>query len=91
MASAKYHSTIIANSKRGYTKPRLPLSIKLIIAGVAMLLGAGPFDFAWHSAFGLDGRSSPSHITLTMGLVSSIVLERSAGILSVSVLRRLGS
>ena len=83
MASAKYHSMIIENSNSGYTKPRLPLSPKLIITGVAMLLVAGPFDFAWHSAFGLDGLLSPSHITLTMGLVLSSI-GALVGILSVN-------
>ena len=83
MASAKYHSMIIENSNSGYTKPRLPLSPKLIIIGVAMLLVAGPFDFAWHSAFGLDGLLSPSHITLTMGLVLSSI-GALVGILSVN-------
>lgn len=83
MASTKYHSTIIENSNSGYTKPRLPLSTKLIITGVAMLLAAGPFDFAWHSAFGLDGLLSPSHITLTMGLVLSSI-GALVGILSVN-------
>jgi len=83
MSSAKYHSMIIENSNSGYTKPRLPLSPKLIIIGVAMLLVAGPFDFAWHSAFGLDGLLSPSHITLTMGLVLSSI-GALVGILSVN-------
>ena len=83
MASAKYHSMIIENSNSRYTKPRLPLSPKLIITGVAMLLVAGPFDFAWHSAFGLDGLLSPSHITLTMGLVLSSI-GALVGILSVN-------
>lgn len=48
-----------------------------------MLLVAGPFDFAWHSAFGLDGLLSPSHITLTMGLVLSSI-GALVGILSVN-------
>ena len=83
MASAKYHSMIIENINSGYTKPRLPISSKLIITGVTMLLVAGPFDFAWHSAFGLDGLLSPSHITLTMGLVLSSI-GALVGILSVN-------
>ena len=51
----------------------LPLPIKLVTIGVIMLVSAGPFDFAWHSAFGLDGLLSPSHSVLTIGMaVSSI-------------------
>ena len=83
MANAKYQSTIIEKSISGYTKYRLSLPLKLIIAGVVMLLVAGPFDFAWHSAFGLDGLLSPSHITLTMGLVLSSI-GALVGILSVN-------
>jgi hypothetical protein len=51
----------------------LPLPMKLVTIGVVMLVSAGPFDFAWHSAFGLDGLLSPSHSVLTIGMtVSSI-------------------
>jgi hypothetical protein len=52
-------------------KPPLALAIKLIIAGVGLLAIAGPLDFGWHSAFGLDGLLSPSHFILAMGLVLS--------------------
>jgi hypothetical protein len=34
-----------------------------------MLISAGPFDFAWHTAFGFDGLLSPSHAVLTTGMV----------------------
>jgi hypothetical protein len=34
-----------------------------------MLISAGPLDFAWHTAFGLDGLLSPPHAVLTMGIV----------------------
>jgi hypothetical protein len=46
----------------------LPLPAKLVTIGVVMLVSAGPFDFAWHSAFGLDGLLSPSHSVLTIGM-----------------------
>jgi hypothetical protein len=49
----------------------LGISTKLVIAGIAMLLIAGPVDFAWHSAFGLDGLLSPPHFVLLMGMVIS--------------------
>jgi len=38
--------------------------IKLIVAGTIMLVVAGPIDFAWHSAYGLDGLLSPPHFVL---------------------------
>jgi hypothetical protein len=44
---------------------------KLVITGIVMLLVAGPVDFAWHSAFGLDGLLSPPHFVLLMGMVIS--------------------
>jgi hypothetical protein len=49
----------------------LALPMKLIIIGVTLLAIAGPFDFAWHSAFGLDGLLSPSHLVLALGMVLS--------------------
>jgi hypothetical protein len=47
--------------------------IKLVVAGVAMLVSAGPVDFVWHSAFGLDGLLSPPHFVLVIGMVASSV------------------
>ena len=43
-----------------------PLKIKLF--GIALLVGAGPFDFLWHSNFGLDGFLSPPHLALIVGM-----------------------
>ena len=45
----------------------LPLRIKFL--GIALLTGAGPFDFVWHSNFGLDGLLSPPHLTLITGML----------------------
>jgi len=45
--------------------------IKLVVAGVAMLVAAGPVDFAWHLAFGLDGLLSPPHFVLVSGMIAS--------------------
>ena len=45
-----------------------PLSVKLVYLGVILLVSAGPFDFAWHSTFGLDGLLSPPHAVLTIGM-----------------------
>ena len=44
------------------------LSLKFNLLGIALLTGAGPFDFIWHSNFGLDGLLSPPHITLILGM-----------------------
>jgi hypothetical protein len=72
--SRYYHSS--SNSDKYHYIDKLidlPLPMKLVIIGVVMLVSAGPFDFAWHSAFGLDGLLSPSHSVLTIGMaVSSI-------------------
>ena len=46
---------------------RLPLRLKFI--GIFLLVGAGPFDFVWHSNFGLDGLLSPPHFTLLSGMM----------------------
>lgn len=45
--------------------------IKIVIAGVVMLVAAGPVDFVWHSTFGLDGLLSPPHFVLVSGMVAS--------------------
>jgi hypothetical protein len=47
----------------------LPTYIRLLLMGIVMLISAGPLDFAWHTAFGLDGLLSPPHAVLTMGMV----------------------
>lgn len=45
--------------------------IKLVVAGVVMLVAAGPVDYVWHLAFGLDGLLSPPHFVLVCGMVAS--------------------
>jgi hypothetical protein len=72
--SRYYSSSNISNNNHYIDKLiDLPLPMKLVTIGVVMLVTAGPFDFAWHSAFGLDGLLSPSHSVLTIGMaVSSI-------------------
>ena len=76
MMLSRYYSSYsnISNNNHYINKLiDLPLPIKLVTIGVIMLVSAGPFDFAWHSAFGLDGLLSPSHFVLTIGMaVSSI-------------------
>jgi hypothetical protein len=51
--------------------PGLNRSFELVVAGILMLIAAGPVDFAWHSAFGLDGLLSPPHFVLLMGMIVS--------------------
>jgi hypothetical protein len=50
---------------------RIILPAKIAAAGVILLVSAGPVDFAWHSAFGLDGLLSPPHFVLVSGMVLS--------------------
>lgn len=50
---------------------KIPWQAKLAAAGVILLVTAGPVDFAWHSAFGLDGLLSPPHFVLVSGMVMS--------------------
>ena len=45
-----------------------PTYLRLLLIGVIMLISAGPLDFAWHTAFGLDGLLSPPHAVLAMGM-----------------------
>jgi hypothetical protein len=66
-----YSKSILISESNYWQRSPLALAIKLIIAGVALLAIAGPFDFAWHSAFGLDGLLSPSHFVLAMGMFLS--------------------
>ncbi|MBI5146002.1 MAG: hypothetical protein HZA84_02145 [Thaumarchaeota archaeon] len=49
------------------------ISINLVQIGIALLLGAGPFDFLWHSSFGLDGLLSPPHLVLICGMTFSSI------------------
>ena len=68
-------SSTISNNDHHYINKliHLPLPMKLVIIGAIMLVSAGPFDFAWHSAFGLDGLLSPSHSVLTIGMAISSI------------------
>ncbi|QUC65528.1 hypothetical protein NsoK4_04635 [Nitrosopumilus sp. K4] len=42
---------------------------RLILVGTMMQLIAGPGDFVWHDAFGIDGLLSPTHLLLVLGIV----------------------
>jgi hypothetical protein len=62
---SREHRAIVLNLKH---LMHFPLSVKLVVIGVIMLVSAGPFDFIWHSTFGLDGLLSPPHSVLTAGM-----------------------
>ena len=55
--------------KMGDVKSNFKLPLRLTFLGIALLTGAGPFDFVWHSNFGLDGLLSPAHLTLIVGML----------------------
>lgn len=42
-------------------------SYRIVLAGVILIVVAGPFDFLWHLRFGLDGLLSPPHLSLLTG------------------------
>ena len=57
---------------RSFSKPTKNLftfPLKVTLIGIALLVGAGPLDFVWHSNFGLDGLLSPPHLTLIAGML----------------------
>ena len=49
-------------------KAQFSQGIKITTIGIGSLLAAGPIDFVWHSAFGLDGLLSPPHLVLIAGM-----------------------
>ena len=58
-----------ASKSRDGAAGRMIWPVKLVIAGVVMLISAAPVDFGWHSVFGLDGLFSPPHFVLVSGMV----------------------
>jgi hypothetical protein len=68
VAIALAGSIIAATSARA---TKIDWTVKLMIVGIALLLSAGPVDYAWHSRFGLDGLLSPPHGVLISGIVAS--------------------
>jgi hypothetical protein len=64
-----YHWRSSKISDNNNTRKHLPTYLRLLLVGVVMLISAGPLDFAWHTAFGLDGLLSPPHAVLTIGMV----------------------
>lgn len=48
-------------------------AFKLLIIGTAISVLAGPSDFLWHEAFGVDGLLSPPHLALITGMLINAV------------------
>ena len=69
VGSAVAGVVLLVSSSRSFGKIVWPA--KLSLAGVALLVSAGPVDFVWHLAFGLDGLFSPPHFVLVSGMVVS--------------------
>ena len=67
LATYRYHRH---SSKMFDINNKKPFStyLRLLLIGVVMLISAGPLDFAWHTAFGLDGLLSPPHAVLATGM-----------------------
>jgi hypothetical protein len=62
---------LFSASRRSAAADKMIWPVKLVIAGVIILICAGPVDFGWHSAFGLDGLLSPPHFALVSGMIAS--------------------
>ncbi|MEO9364064.1 MAG: hypothetical protein ABI348_09205 [Nitrososphaera sp.] len=67
--TAVFGAVLVLSASRAAKKTDWPA--RLAIAGVTLLLVAGPVDFWWHSLFGLDGLLSPPHAVLVSGMVTS--------------------
>jgi hypothetical protein len=68
-ASAVAGTVLVFSASKSGAASRMIWPVKLVIAGVVMLMSAAPVDFGWHSAFGLDGLFSPPHFVLVSGMV----------------------
>jgi len=73
VAIALSGAALVMLKRTGELKTQNRISIRLVQIGIALLIGAGPFDFLWHSNFGLDGLLSPPHLALICGMVFSSV------------------
>lgn len=55
--------------KKEIRQNSVSLGVKMIIIGAVLQLIAGPGDFYWHEAFGIDGLLSPTHIVILLGMM----------------------
>ncbi|MDQ3872590.1 MAG: hypothetical protein M3258_03150 [Thermoproteota archaeon] len=69
--SAIAGAVLIFSCSRTPAASKMTWPVRLVIAGVLTLICAGPVDFGWHSAFGLDGLLSPPHFALVSGMLAS--------------------
>ena len=63
-------AAVVYTKRKDIRDESFATGLKLIIIGVIVQVIAGPGDFFWHEAFGLDGLLSPTHITLALGMLS---------------------
>jgi hypothetical protein len=70
-AAAAVAGAVMLFSTSRRTGSKMIWPIKLVMAGVIILVVAGPVDFMWHSAYGLDGLLSPPHSVLVSGMIAS--------------------
>ena len=67
-------SILLIKNKKLRTKS-YATAFKLLIIGSTISLVAGPSDFLWHEAYGVDGLLSPPHLALATGmLINSIAV-----------------
>lgn len=71
VATALTGAVIAVLASRSLKKVEWP--VKMVIGGIILLIAAGPGDFVWHSAFGLDGLLSPPHSVLLGGMLASSI------------------
>lgn len=60
--------TLFVSWTKSGKKPEFRRGVRITTLGIGLLLSAGPIDFVWHSAFGLDGLLSPPHLVLIAGM-----------------------
>ncbi len=59
----------LLQQQKGGLSLLLPFPMKLAIIGAILLSIAGPFDYLWHFALGIDGLLSPPHTVLVTGIL----------------------
>lgn len=71
VAVAIFGAVIVRMASSSIFNNNLIRHAKLTFTGISMMTIAAPLDFAWHSAFGLDGLLSPPHLVLLLGMIMS--------------------
>ncbi len=60
---------LLGNKKLHNISSSISFGLKLILIGSIIQIFAGPSDYVWHEAFGVDGLLSPTHLTLITGIL----------------------